>query len=114
MLGLAIAIHNIPEGLAIAVPVFHATKSKKKALAYTFLAGIVEPIGGVFAYLIFKDHMSKIFLSSILAMVAGIMIFISLDELLPACYECKEDHNSLFGIIIGMAIMAFSMYLFSL
>lgn len=110
-LAISIALHNIPEGIAVAMPIFYATKSKRKAFWYTFLAGFAEPAGAVLAILVLMPFLSSAVLSFILAFVAGIMVFISFDELLPL--SCQKDgyHISILGVIIGMAIMATSLIL---
>lgn len=107
----AIAIHNIPEGIAVSVPIYHATGDKKKAFTYSFLSGLAEPIGALIAYLILMPFMSATVLGCVFAAVAGIMVFISMDELLPAAREYGEHHVSIYGLIAGMAIMAFSLIL---
>jgi len=107
----AIAIHNIPEGIAVSVPIYHATGDKKKAFRLSMLSGLAEPVGAIIAYLILMPFMSPTLLGCVLASVAGIMVFISLDELLPAAREYGEHHISIYGLIAGMAIMAFSLIL---
>lgn len=109
----AIAIHNIPEGIAVSVPIYHATGDKKKAFRLSMLSGLAEPVGAILAYLILMPFMSPTLLGCVLAAVAGIMVFISLDELLPAAREYGEHHISIYGLIAGMAIMAFSLILLS-
>ncbi|MDR0746036.1 MAG: zinc transporter ZupT [Mediterranea sp.] len=107
----AIAIHNIPEGIAVAVPIYHATGDKKKAFRLSLLSGLAEPVGAFIAYLLLMPFMSPTLLGCVFAAVAGIMIFISLDELLPAAREYGEHHISIYGLIAGMGIMAFSLIL---
>ncbi|MFI3261550.1 MAG: zinc transporter ZupT [Rikenellaceae bacterium] len=111
-IAIALAIHNVPEGMAVAVPVFQATGSKKKALKWAFLSGLAEPVGAGLAYLLLMPFMSGVVLGGIFAVVAGIMVFISLDELLPAAEKWGEHHTSILGVILGMAIMAVSLLLF--
>ncbi|MBT4400229.1 MAG: zinc transporter ZupT [Bacteroidetes bacterium] len=108
-IAIAIAIHNIPEGIAVSVPVFFATGSKKKAFWAAFLSGLAEPIGALLVWLILMPFMSQAMLGIIFSMIAGIMVFISLDELLPAAEEYGEHHLSIYGLIAGMAIMAVSL-----
>ncbi|NDV65124.1 zinc transporter ZupT [Bacteroides sp. 224] len=107
----AIAIHNIPEGIAVSVPIYYATGDRKKAFSLSFLSGLAEPLGALIAYLILMPFMSPTLLGCVFAAVAGIMVFISLDELLPAAREYGEHHVSIYGLIAGMAIMAFSLIL---
>ncbi len=109
-LAFAIAIHNIPEGIAISMPIYYATKSRKKAFWLSFLSGITEPIGALIGALILFPFLSTQFLSLLLAFVAGIMVFISFDELLPLCYEGKNEHIAISGIVSGAFIMALSLY----
>lgn len=109
---VAIAIHNIPEGIAVSVPLYQATGSKKKAFGYSFLSGLAEPVGALIGWLILMPVMSDVVYGVIFAGVAGIMVFISLDELLPAAREYGEHHLSIYGLIAGMAVMAVSLLLF--
>jgi ZIP family zinc transporter len=110
-IAVAIAIHNIPEGLAISVPVYYATKSKKKALILSSLSGLAEPIGAIIGYFLLKWFFSEAAFGFIFASVAGIMIYISLDELLPTAEEYGEHHVAIYGLIGGMAVMAVSLAL---
>lgn len=109
LIAFATALHNIPEGVAVAIPVYYATKSKRKAFGYTFLAGIVEPLGAIIAYVILQPFLSPVFLSHTFAFVAGIMVYISFDELLPSCFENCQGHKVIPGIVMGMLIMAISL-----
>lgn len=108
----AIAIHNIPEGIAVSVPIYQATGSRKKAFLYSFLSGLAEPIGALMGWLILIPIMSDMVYGIIFAGVAGIMVFISVDELLPAAREYGEHHLSIYGLIGGMMVMAASLLLF--
>ncbi len=109
---VAIAIHNIPEGIAVAVPIYHATGSRKKAFWLSFASGLAEPLGAVIAYLFLVQFWNPLLDALILAIVAGIMIFISLDELLPSAEKYGKHHLSIIGLVTGMAIMAVSLFLF--
>jgi len=111
-IAVAIAIHNIPEGIAVSVPIYYATGSRKKAFKYSFLSGLAEPVGAIVGFLIFMPFMNDILFGFIFASVAGIMVFISVDELLPAAREYDEAHLSLYGLMGGMAVMALSLILF--
>jgi len=111
-IAVAIAIHNIPEGIAVSVPIYYATGNKKKAFWNSFLSGLAEPVGAVIGYLILLPFMSDIVFGILFGGVAGIMVFISLDELLPAAEEYGEHHLSIYGLIAGMAVMAVSLLLF--
>jgi ZIP family zinc transporter len=111
-IAVAIAIHNIPEGIAVSVPVYYATGSRKKAFWLSFLSGLAEPVGALAGYLILMPFLSPVVFGILFAGVAGIMVFISLDELLPAAEEYGEHHLSIYGLIAGMAVMAVSLLLF--
>lgn len=112
-LGLAIAvavgIHNIPEGIAVAVPVYCATGSRKKALGWSLFSGIAEPAGALIAYGLLYPILDDAVFGILFGVVAGIMVFVSLDELLPTAQEYGEHHLSIYGLIAGMMIMAFSL-----
>lgn len=111
-IAVAVAIHNIPEGIAVSVPVYFATGDKKKAFKLSFLSGLAEPVGALVAYLFLMPFLNDIMFGVIFAAVAGIMVFISLDELLPAAKRYDETHLSIYGLIAGMAVMALSLLLF--
>lgn len=108
----AIAIHNIPEGIAVSVPIYHATGSKRKAFWLSFASGLAEPLGALIAFLFLLPFWNPLLDALVLSAVAGIMVFISLDELLPTAEKYGKHHLSIIGLMIGMAIMAFSLYLF--
>jgi len=108
----AIAIHNIPEGIAVSVPIYQATGSRKKAFFYSFISGLAEPVGALIGWLILMPVMNDVVFGIIFAGVAGIMVFISVDELLPAAREYGEHHISIYGLIAGMMVMAVSLLLF--
>jgi len=109
---VAIAIHNIPEGIAVSVPIYHATGNKRKAFWLSFLSGLTEPFGALIAYLFLIPFWSPMINGIILAAVSGIMVYISLDELLPTAEKYGEHHISISGLIVGMIVMAFSLFLF--
>lgn len=111
-IAVAIAIHNIPEGIAVSVPIYYATGSRRKAFKLSFLSGLAEPIGATVGFLLLMPFMSETVFGVLFAGVAGIMVFISLDELLPAAEEYGEHHYSIFGVVVGMAVMALSLLLF--
>ncbi len=108
----AIAIHNIPEGIAVSVPIYQATGSRKTAFLYSFLSGLAEPVGALIGWLVLLPVMSDFVYGIIFAAVAGIMVFISVDELLPAAREYGEHHLSIYGLVAGMMVMAVSLLLF--
>ncbi len=111
-IAVAIAIHNIPEGIAVSVPVYYATGSKKKAFAYSFASGLSEPIGAMLGYFVFMRWFTPALFGMLFAGVAGIMVFISLDELLPTAEKYAEHHLCIYGLVAGMAVMAISLLLF--
>jgi len=111
-IAVAIAIHNIPEGIAVAVPIYYATGSRGKAFAYSFLSGLAEPVGAVVGYALLLTFFSPLTFGILFAAVAGIMVFISLDELLPSAEEYGAHHLTIYGLLVGMAVMALSLLLF--
>ena len=111
-IAIAIAIHNIPEGVAVSVPVFYATGNRKKAFFYSFLSGTAEPIGALIGYMVIRAFSSDMIFGITFAMVAGIMVFISLDELLPTAHKYGEHHLAIYGLVGGMVVMALSLLLF--
>ncbi len=110
-IAVAVGIHNIPEGLAVAAPVYAATRSKKKAFLWSFLSGVAEPVGAGLAAVFLLPILTEAALGVVLAGVAGLMVYISLDELLPAAREHGEQHLSIIGAMAGMAVMAVSLWL---
>jgi ZIP family zinc transporter len=110
-IAVAIAIHNIPEGIAVSIPVYYATGNKKKAFILSFLSGLSEPVGAIIGYLILFRFMNDAVFGILFAAVAGIMVFISLDELLPTAREYGETHLSIYGLVAGMMVMAVSLLL---
>ncbi len=108
----AVAIHNIPEGMAVALPIFYATNNRKLAFSLSALSGLSEPIGGLLGYLIFGSMANDLVLGIIFAIVAGIMVYISIDELLPTAEAYGNHHLSVWGFIIGMVFMSISLILF--
>lgn len=111
LLAIAIAIHNIPEGIAVAAPIYHATKNKGLAIKYAFISGMAEPFGAIISYFLLRPYLDNNIISYVFAVVAGIMVYISFDELLPACFKDDQGHRAILGIIIGM-ITAFCSMLF--
>lgn len=110
---VAVAIHNIPEGIAVSVPLYFSTGSRKKAFWYSFASGLAEPVGALFAYLLLMPFLSPMLMECTFAVVAGIMIYISLDELLPAAHQYGYSHLAIYGLVAGMAVMALSLILLS-
>lgn len=108
-IAVAIAIHNIPEGIAVAIPIYFATNSKKKGILWAFLSGIAEPLGALIGVAILWPFINDYTFGFLFAAVAGIMVYISLDELLPAAEKYGEHHISILGLVSGMIIMALSL-----
>jgi len=108
---IAIAIHNIPEGIAVSVPIFYATGNRWRAFKYSFLSGLAEPVGAVIGYAILRPFLTPTLLSTVLASVAGIMVYISLVELLPVAHRYGKQHLVVVGIVTGMLVMAASLFL---
>jgi len=111
-LAFAIAIHNIPEGIAVSMPIYCATKNKWKAFTYSMLSGIAEPIGALIGFLVLSPFLSPMLISLMLAFVAGIMVFISFDELLPLSLDNGTTHLAVGGILAGMLVMAVGLSFF--
>ncbi|MFI3319100.1 MAG: zinc transporter ZupT [Rikenellaceae bacterium] len=107
--GVAVAIHNIPEGIAVSVPIYYATGSRHKAFWYSLLSGLAEPLGGVIAFALLMPFITPELIGALLSGVAGVMIYIAIDELLPAAREYGKAHISIYGLALGMAIMAASL-----
>lgn len=108
-IAFAVAIHNIPEGIAVAIPIYQVTRNRKKAFLLSLYSGLAEPVGAIVAYFILMPYITPILMGQIFAVIAGIMVFISLDELLPTTHAYGEHHISIYGLIVGMAIMAMSL-----
>lgn len=104
-LSLAIMFHNIPEGISIAVPIYYSTKSKKKALYYTFLSGLAEPLGAFLAFIFLKNYVTDLMISIVLLFVAGIMITLSIEEMLPKALSYKENKYIYIGLFIGIILI---------
>lgn len=111
-IAIAIAIHNIPEGMAVAMPIYYSTKNRKKAFWLSFLSGLTEPLGAFIGFFLLKNFFNDLTFGIVFALVAGIMVYISLDELLPTAEEYGEHHIAISGLILGMIVMAISLILF--
>ena len=110
--GTAVALHNIPEGIAVALPVFHATGSRQKAFWYSAFSGLAEPVGALVGFLLLRRFLHQAVYGVLFAVIAGIMVYVALDELLPTAHEYGEGHHVIWGVIGGMAVMAVSLLLF--
>ena len=112
-LALAIAIHNIPEGISIAAPVYFATQNKQFTVLMCLLSGLAEPFGAILGYVALRPFLSPMVFGSVFGVIAGVMVFLALDELLPAAKRYAEGHETVHGLVTGMAIMALSLVLFN-
>lgn len=110
-IAIAIALHNIPEGISVSIPVYHATGNRRKAFWLSFSSGLAEPVGGLLGFFLLRPFMSPTLLACCFAVIAGIMVYISFDELLPAAERFGRHHLALYGVIGGMAFMALSLIL---
>ena len=112
-IAIAISIHNIPEGIAVSVPIFYATGNRRKAFLLSFLSGFSEFVGALLAYLVLLPFLTadsfEIIFAALMAGVSGIMVYISLDELLPSAEEFGEHHLAIYGLTGGMGVMALSL-----
>lgn len=113
-LALAIMVHNIPEGIAIAIPVYFATNSKTYAFIASLLSGLAEPVGAIIGYVVLAPFMSPSVFGAVFGIIAGVMVFLALDELLPAAKKYARGHETVYGLVTGMVIMAVSLVLFKL
>jgi len=111
-LAFAIAVHNIPEGVSIAIPVYYATQSKKAAILACALSALAEPAGALLGYLILAPFLSPLIFAIIFGVIAGVMVFLAMDELLPTAKRYSTGHDTVYGMIIGMACIALSLVLF--
>lgn len=111
-LAVAIAVHNIPEGISIAIPVFYATGDKKITFLACLMSAAAEPIGALIGYLILAPFLSPFVFGALFGMIGGVMVFLSLDELLPAAKRYAQGHDAVYGVVAGMSIIAMSLVLF--
>lgn len=110
-LAVAIALHNIPEGVSVSAPIYYATGKRRRAFLYAAASGVAEPLGALLGYALLAPHLNPAAVGVLFAAVAGIMVFISLDELLPTAREYARGHDTMYGIGAGMAVMALSLLL---
>lgn len=111
-LGIAIMLHNIPEGISIAIPIYYANHNKKEAIKKAFLSGLAEPLGAILAFLFLKNFITESFISIILLLVAGIMITISIEEMYPEIIKYKERKIATIGLIIGIILILINHFCF--
>ena len=111
-LAVAIAIHNIPEGVTIALPIFYATGSKSQALIWTLVSALAEPLGALLGWLVLGPFLNALIYGLVFGLIAGAMVFLSLDELLPTAKRYAKGHETVYGMVVGMALLAISLVLF--
>ncbi len=111
-IAVAVAIHNIPEGVAVALPVYHSSGSRLKAFLYSAGSGMAEPLGAVLGFFLLRSFLHEAAFGVLFALIAGIMVYIALDELLPTAHEYGEGHKVIWGVVGGMMVMAVSLLLF--
>jgi len=108
-IAIAIALHNIPEGMSVALPLYYATGDRKRAFWYSFSSGLAEPLGALLGFFIVRAYWSDALLGVIDAAVAGVMVFVSLDQLIPNAKKYEQGHYAVYGLICGMALMALTL-----
>ena len=113
-LAFAITLHNIPEGVSIAIPVYFATNNKWLALLAALLSGLAEPVGAAIGYAILQPFLTEAVFGAVFGLISGVMVFLALDELLPAAKHYSKGHETVYGLILGMVLMAFSLIAFRL
>lgn len=111
-LGIAIMLHNIPEGISIAVPVYYATGSKKRGLFLTLVSGLAEPLGAFVSYILLKNYINDVTISLVLILVAGIMMSLAIDEMIPEVNKYDNKVISIIGMILGLVLVLINLYLF--
>lgn len=111
-IAVAIGIHNIPEGISVAIPIWQATGSRRKGFLWAAITGLAEPVGALVGLAFLLPFLGPVTMGTAFGMIAGIMVFISLDELLPAAVATGKHHAAVYGLIAGMAVMALSLLLF--
>jgi ZIP family zinc transporter len=111
LVAIAIALHNIPEGISVSVPISEATGNRRRAFVYSFLSGLTEPLGAIIGYAILFPFLTPTLVYTLLAFSAGIMVYISLDEILPTAHLYGKQHFVILGVLAGMLVMAISIFL---
>ncbi|OOS23291.1 zinc transporter ZupT [Moraxella porci DSM 25326] len=113
-LAFAIAVHNIPEGISIAAPIYFATQNKRLTVLACLISGLAEPLGAVMGYFILKPFLSPEIFGWVFGIIAGAMVFLAMDELLPAAKRYSDGHETVYGLVGGMGVIAISLALFNL
>ncbi len=111
-LGIAIMLHNIPEGISISVPIYYASGSKSRGLLYSFLSGLAEPLGAFMTFILFKRFINNVTISIVLILVAGIMITLAIDEMLPEANKYNKKQQNVIGLIMGVILVLINVLLF--
>ena len=111
LVAAAIAIHNIPEGISVSIPIMQATGNRNRAFFYSFFAGLAEPLGALLGYVVLFNFLTPTLIYTLMAFAAGIMVYITLDEILPTAHMYGEEHLVIIGTALGMLLMAVSIFL---
>ena len=111
-LGIAIMLHNIPEGISISVPIYYASGSKGRGLLYSFLSRLAEPLGAFMTFILFKRFINNVTISIVLILVAGIMITLAIDEMLPEANKYNKKQQNVIGLIMGVILVLINVLLF--
>ena len=111
-IAVAVGIHNVPEGMAVALPIYHADGNRKRAFLYSAASGMAEPVGGICGYFLLASFLREAALGISFALAAGVMVYLSLDELLPTAHDYGHGHHVIGGVIFGMAVMAITLLIF--
>lgn len=111
LVAIAIAVHNIPEGISVSVPIAEATGNRRRAFLYSFAAGLAEPVGAIIGFVVLFPFITPTLIYALMAFAAGIMVYISLDELLPTAHLYGKEHFVILGVLGGMLVMAISIFL---
>lgn len=111
-LAVAIGVHNVPEGISIAIPVYYATNDKKITFIACLFSGLAEPVGALIGYLVLSQFLTPFVFGSVFGVIAGAMVFLAMDELLPTAKRYSSGHDTVYGMVIGMAVIALSLVLF--
>lgn len=111
-LGIAIMLHNIPEGISISIPIYYSTGNKFKSLLYTLISGLSEPLGALLAYMLLKNFINDLTISIILILVSGIMINLSINDILPEVNKYNKKKQSILGMFLGLILVLINLFLF--
>jgi len=111
VIAVAVSIHNIPEGIAMAAPFYYATGNRRKAILATIASGLTEPLGGLLAWFLLTRFFgdAEVVFGIAFAVVGGIMVFVTLHQLLPTAYKYGQHGVIIRWLFSGMAVMALSL-----